>query len=235
MERAHLAVSPMLAGHSPDRVGAEMSIHRHAARRDGNEPAIRERFARHGWHTEQLSMAGMPDLMCWAPEFFDWRIAILVDVKEPTGKPTPAQVKKWAELARAGIPVYVARTHEDVDAIVAGSADPWSETRTRPALSALKGTALTKEVVRRMKAGEPVYGDVPLKEGPAKRSNGTPTTGTAYRKDCGCLTRHDRCEHASLAAAALDRALAAAAEATFAPAPDRDCQRDDCGGCTECT
>lgn len=110
-----------------------MSIHRFAAKRDDNEPAIRARFATHGWHTEQLSGAGMPDLLCWA--LHDARSVIthpsligsvLVDVKMPGKKATKAQVEKWTALSEKGIPVYVASTEADVDAIVGGTATPWA-------------------------------------------------------------------------------------------------------------
>jgi hypothetical protein len=115
-----------------------MTLHRFAARRDDNEPEIRKRFAHHGWHTEQLSGKGMPDLLAMIarsaatagkrckPEY------ALVDVKEPTGKPTAAQVLKWQSLKDKGIPVYVARTPEDVDAIVAGTAEPWGLMEAKP-------------------------------------------------------------------------------------------------------
>lgn len=99
-------------------------------RRDGNEPEIRSAFARHGWHTEQLSGTAIPDLMCFPPQ--DGKrgatACVLVDVKAATGKVEPEQAKKWAELATKGIPVYVARTWADVDAIVSGKAEPWRPT-----------------------------------------------------------------------------------------------------------
>ena len=116
-----------------------MSLHRVNPRRDANEPEIRARFAMHGWHTEQVSGKGMPDLMVWAGtrNERDAQFAIhcgalrtyLVDVKMPKGGFMPAQEKKWAELAAKGIPVYVARTEADVDAIVAGTAEPWRPSR----------------------------------------------------------------------------------------------------------
>lgn len=116
-----------------------MSLHRYAARRDENEPEIRKRFAHHWWHTEQVSGVGMPDLIAWPPAYgkpFKWpaQSALLVDVKTPAGGFKPAQVKKWTALAAKGIPIYVARTEADVDAIVAGTARPWdpSSVQRRP-------------------------------------------------------------------------------------------------------
>lgn len=101
---------------------------RHNAKRDENEPEIRRRFAYHGWHTEQVSGKGMPDLLVW-PEFAPGanlgRRAVLVDVKMPKGKLKPAQEKKWRELHEKGIPVYVVRTAADVDALVGGTLEPW--------------------------------------------------------------------------------------------------------------
>jgi hypothetical protein len=104
---------------------------RTAAKRDDNEPEIRERFAHHGWHTEALSDAGMPDLLCWPPEDKrGWALGLttsaLVDVKERLGKPTKPQVKKWTALHTLGVPVYIARSEADVDAIVAGTAEAWA-------------------------------------------------------------------------------------------------------------
>lgn len=107
-----------------------MSLNRYAPKRDKNEGEIRKRFAHHGWHTEQLSGSGMPDLLAVTWHTRDsmnvpWRSMVLVDVKEPKGKVTPAQDKKWTALLEKGIPVYVARTESDVDAIAAGTAEPW--------------------------------------------------------------------------------------------------------------
>lgn len=115
-----------------------MSIHRFAARRDANEPEIRKRFAYHGWHTEQVSGAGMPDLMCWpAHPGVTHRqtvktASMLVDVKDGNGKPTKAQVSKWRHLRLHGIPVYVVRTEADVDALVAGTLEPWGPAPRMP-------------------------------------------------------------------------------------------------------
>lgn len=127
-----------------------MSLHRRAARRDDNEGAIRERFAQHGWHTETLSAAGMPDLMV-IPERQardtlsafglpggQLRLFAFVDVKNGKGEFKPAQLKKWPQLAAKGIPVYVCRTPEDVDALVRGELAPWQpERKTAPALEAV--------------------------------------------------------------------------------------------------
>jgi hypothetical protein len=136
MDGGFFALPPVLSNAAEDRLGAEMSLHRYAARRDDNEPEIRARFARHGWHTEQVSGAGMPDLIAWPPEHghpLTWprQSALLVDVKTPTGGFKPAQVKKWTALASKGIPVYVARTEAEVDAIVGGTAEPWGHKETR--------------------------------------------------------------------------------------------------------
>lgn len=103
-----------------------MSLNRYNPRRDANEPEIRKRFVHHDWHTEQLSGAGMPDLLAWPwePPTTERR-SIFVDVKDGDGKPTGPQVKKWTNLRVLGIPVYVVRTEADVDALVAGTLEPW--------------------------------------------------------------------------------------------------------------
>lgn len=112
-----------------------MSLNRFNPRRDDNEPLIRARFATHGWHTEQVSGAGMPDLLCWSARRLD---VLLVDVKMPGKKATKAQVEKWTALSGKGIPVYVASTEADVDAIVGGTATPWQpRTTERDVIDAL--------------------------------------------------------------------------------------------------
>lgn len=107
-----------------------------ASRRDDNEPEIRKRFAVHGWHTETLSAPGMPDLLAYPPRpsLLGFTQVKHVDVKGAKGKPTPAQVEKWTALSVAGIPVYVCRTRADVDALVAGTLEPWEPEARRPAL-----------------------------------------------------------------------------------------------------
>jgi RNA-splicing ligase RtcB len=127
-----------------------MTLHRFAARRDANEPEIRSRFAHHGWHTEALSGTGMPDLLCLGDiQPLAWRRSthphvrqvVLVDVKTPKGGFKPAQEKKWTALRAKGIPVYIARTADDVDAIVAGTAEAWAP-RTLAAVTADAGRPL---------------------------------------------------------------------------------------------
>lgn len=114
-------------------------------KRDSNEPEIMKRFMSYGWHCEQISGNRLWDLLVW-PGGARERIAqfhihggalrtYLVDVKEPKGGVTEAQEKKWAELHAKGIPVYIARTEADVDAIVAGTAKPWEPERKHPVLT----------------------------------------------------------------------------------------------------
>lgn len=117
-----------------------MSLHRRAARRDDNEGEIRNAFKRHRWHTEALSAAGMPDLLAWPPhpprgsEDGDrcCYASALVDVKGKDGTATEAQREKWTALAEKGIPVYVCRTAEDVDALVRGELMAWAPDAWRP-------------------------------------------------------------------------------------------------------
>jgi hypothetical protein len=99
-----------------------------ASRRDDNEPEIRKRFAAHGWHTEALSAAGMPDLLAYPPRpsLLGFTQVKHVDVKGAKGKSTPAQREKWTALSEKGIPVYVCRNSGDVDALVAGNLQPWA-------------------------------------------------------------------------------------------------------------
>lgn len=111
-----------------------MSLNRFNPRRDENEPEIRKRFVAHGWHTEQVSGKGMPDLLVW-PGYLalgsgrrieSGHVVLMVDVKMPKGKLKPAQEKKWTELSERGIPVYVVRTEAEVDALVRGELEPWA-------------------------------------------------------------------------------------------------------------
>lgn len=141
-----------------------MSLNRFNPRRDENEPEVRARFASHGWHTEQLSGTGMPDLLVWphakrlqtlagepAPGA-GLRLSAFVDVKMPGKKATKAQVEKWTALSAKGIPVYVASTEADVDAIVGGTATPWWP----PSVSKMKG-GRSRRVQERLGQGMSVH------------------------------------------------------------------------------
>lgn len=64
-----------------------MSIRRHAARRDANEPAIVDALEAIGVFVRRLSEPGLPDLLCYHP-----REGIrLLEVKMPAGKLTAPQ------------------------------------------------------------------------------------------------------------------------------------------------
>jgi hypothetical protein len=102
--------------------GDAVSLHRQAAKRDTNEEAIRAALHARGWHTEQVSGKGMPDLIGWSKH----RVNVhLLEVKMPGKDATDAQVKKWQELLLRGIHVYVLRTTEDVQALTLGHHGPW--------------------------------------------------------------------------------------------------------------
>jgi hypothetical protein len=226
-------------------------------KRDSNETAIRKRFARHGWHTEQLSGTSIPDLLCWpmnpasAVHDYDGLAAsVLVDVKEPTGKPTPAQAEKWKALSDKGIPVYVARTSEDVDTIVAGSAEPWGVVEARPKLGKAIATVAANagkslHVVRepgsgKKRAPRPAYTPpeatrmhtnairaaaasiAKAKDGPIMRE--VPRAHVCGKNGC---RKHRPCEVHDVAPAL---SAAKKAEATFAPGPDEPetCRVPDC-------
>lgn len=124
---------------------------RRAAQRDTNEGAIRKRFAHHGWHTEQVSQEGLPDLLVWQGTKAEREVCrainngairtYLVDVKLPDGRIEELQVEKWKALHKLGIPVYVARTEADVDAIVSGTTLPWNPDDPGRVRAARKGRA----------------------------------------------------------------------------------------------
>lgn len=187
-------------------------------KRDSNEPQIIRRFDRHGWHVEQLSGTAIPDLLCWpmnprslTTDSEGLAASVLVDVKEPKGTTTPAQVEKWRALAAKGIPVYVARTEVDVDAIVAGTARPWGVTEVTPR----RGKALAKveadagnrlRVVREPGAGQK-RAPRPAYEAPAPRGSRTNPLATK------AMEPSNAAEHRALLAARE-------AEEAFAPAPE---------------
>ena len=81
-----------------------MSIHRRAAKRDANEPAIRQALEAQGFHVTPVSGSGLPDLVVTyrgpdafgKPHWYMW----FAEIKNPNGKnkATPAQVsfqKAW--------------------------------------------------------------------------------------------------------------------------------------------
>lgn len=79
-----------------------MSIHRHAAKRDSNEPAIIKALELCGASVQQLSGKGVPDLLVG----IGGTINALVEVKDPKkGKLTPDQLD-WHETWN-GAPVKV--------------------------------------------------------------------------------------------------------------------------------
>lgn len=126
-----------------------MSLHRQAAKRDENEPAIRGRLRAHGWHTEQVSGKGMPDLIGWSRHRNN---VLLLETKMPGEGPTTAQVAKWTGLLERGIRVHVLRTDADVDMLVVGRLEPWTPGGT-VAAPATKGMAHIPGVSKARTAG----------------------------------------------------------------------------------
>lgn len=222
-----------------------MSIHRRAARRDGNEPEIRKRFAFHGWHTEQVSGTGMPDLMCWpepmvlrgwAHDFGGAIPSFLVDVKMPDGRTKPAQVSKWTYLRLQGIPVYVVRTVDDVDALVAGVLEPWKPPMTAAEIK--KAMRVAEEARAARPPREPV--DVRTRLGtPVRRKVDIRPMGMGHAlRDQDPKWLRDRAEDTRRAADAIaaeplesdGRRAAKVAQETFAPCSCGDSQCNDCAG-----
>jgi hypothetical protein len=78
---------------------------RFAHRRDANEKSIINALRWAGWRVRQLdSTRGEPDLLCCKGGRM-----VLLEVKSPGGRLTPAQKACHAELALAGITVHVVR------------------------------------------------------------------------------------------------------------------------------
>lgn len=98
-----------------------MSRTRHRTSVDANQQALAERFERWGWSVAALHGVGggVPDLLVAGTlrAHPHTTLTALVEVKTPTGKLRDTQrafVASWRG------PVYVARTVEDVEAIVHG-------------------------------------------------------------------------------------------------------------------
>lgn len=81
---------------------------RWAAKRDANEPEIVKALERAGWLVMKVSDKGAPDLLCARKGRL-----VLVEVKGPKGKLTPAQVESHARLSFAGVTVHVVTTPEE--------------------------------------------------------------------------------------------------------------------------
>lgn len=85
---------------------------RWAAKRDANEPEVRQALELAGWKTFQLAMPGWPDLLCVRGRPPSVRVR-LVEVKTKSGRLNPAQVLFFPILAAVGLPVAVVRNREE--------------------------------------------------------------------------------------------------------------------------
>jgi len=101
-----------------------VSIHRYAAKRDANEPAIIDMLRAHGCVVWQLSGKGITDLLVMR-KGKKW----LADVKMP-GKPTTeAQEELWEKAAtKAQCAVFILRTPADAVAMLNNALAPWEPT-----------------------------------------------------------------------------------------------------------
>jgi Holliday junction resolvase len=85
-----------------------MSLHRYAAKRDSNEPGLREALGDAGWFTFQISGPDLPDLIaCKGGRMH------LVEVKSKDGKVKRGQRAMAGVLLLFGIKVIVAHTAEE--------------------------------------------------------------------------------------------------------------------------
>jgi len=75
--------------------GAGMSIHRHAAKADANQPEIIAAIERAGWEAHVVRRPC--DLFCWHPRFDIWQ---------------PLEVKDPSKVTKAGKPIHDARMDE---------------------------------------------------------------------------------------------------------------------------
>lgn len=72
-----------------------MSIHRHAAKADANQPSIVEAIEKAGW--EAFVVRRPCDLFCWHPHYDIW---VPLEVKDPT------------KVTKAGVPIHDERMDE---------------------------------------------------------------------------------------------------------------------------
>jgi hypothetical protein len=86
-----------------------MSARKTAAKRDANERAIIDALISVGCNIQQISDAGVPDLLVWSPRLERF---VLLEVKGDKGKLTEAQAAWWALWRNAG-DKHVVRTVED--------------------------------------------------------------------------------------------------------------------------
>jgi Holliday junction resolvase len=85
-----------------------MTLRRYAAKRDANEPGLRDELADAGWFTLQISGPDLPDLIaCKAGRMY------LVEVKSEDGAIKRGQKAMADVLSHFAIHVIVARTSEE--------------------------------------------------------------------------------------------------------------------------
>lgn len=218
---------------------------RHNAKRDGNEPELRKRFAYHGWHTEQVSGKGMPDLMVW-PDSPREREAVrainhgavrnyLVDVKMPKGKLKPAQEEKWKALHAKGIPVYVVRTEADVDALIKGTLEPWRPMGMGHAIRAQEYVPVKGKLKPSANSSDKTQRDPPVtirtRLGPTVRKPSPNYTAPRGSRTWPLATT---AVVPSAEAGAVARAVLAAQEAGETFAPPACTPSSPCGHCMGC-
>lgn len=136
-----------------------MSLHRRAAKRDKNEPAIVKTLEAHGCLVWPLSGKGIPDLLV----FYRNRSGIrgertrhtfVADVKGPKEKPTLAQVEKWTALTNLGFSVFILRTPEDAVAMLNNALQSWEPEQAREKRRMLRELEATQRKIREAQARE---------------------------------------------------------------------------------
>lgn len=107
-----------------------MALHRRAAKRDANEPAIVSALEALGCVVWRVSGKGLPDLVVFYRKGRDPRYGVrhrtfVADVKGPRDGPTPAQVETWTALTNLGFSVFILRTPEDAQKMLNNALQPW--------------------------------------------------------------------------------------------------------------
>lgn len=161
-----------------------MSLHRRAAKRDSNEPAIVSALEAHGCVVWRVSGKGLPDLVVFYPHFR--RVGggtrcrtFVADVKGPKEKATPAQEEKWTALINLGFSVFILRTPEDAQKMLNNALQPWE-----PRPNIYDPRHPYQKDMKRRKAQQ----ELAPRKGDAARARG-----------CGCREKNIACIHVAMA------------------------------------
>ena len=164
-----------------------MSLHRRAAKRDANEPAIVSTLEALGCVVWRVSGKGLPDLAVFCPNartpdgFGQRKHVFVADVKGPKEKATPAQEEKWGAISSLGFSVFILRTPEDAAAMLNNALQPWEPTAKQRAKTGHQLDEMARKLGATPRRGSCTCGS---RGRPVKRHHGTgcPTHPNPSRK-----------------------------------------------------